>query len=342
MNNKFKTLIISGVILVWVVSVILMVSLSIGGGYGDYSNDYDTPGEDYYDDEYLDDGASGDATNEENGEYALEMEKDYARTAKSSVVADASVRPPNVPLGIEPVYAGGEYKEMIRRDGTLRVKSENPFEYFSAAKQKAVSLGGSVSNYSENISTYDDKTYQIITCTLVVPSHQFDAAINYLYTLNDIGVVTDRNWDEEKMTAEYVDLESRLNAKKKLVAELNKFYAKAKNVDDSISIYYQIQEVQEQVDQIEGRMKYLRAITSQSRIHMTISQPDAKSSPTPTTSRFIREMKALWSNIQYGAAWFIGFLVLMVFVSIIIFLLALLGIFIYRKIKSSLGNNPSS
>ncbi len=338
MNNKFKTLIISGVILVLVVSVILMVSLSIGGGYGDYSNDYDMPGEDYYDDEYLDDGSGGYATNEESGEYALETEKDYARTAKSSVVADASVRPPNVPLGIEPVYASG-FDSMIKKDGTIRIKGEHPFEIYSNARQKAISVGGAVMDYNESLSSYGDTQYQIITCTLSVPTPHFE---NVMISIRELGDVQGVEVTTDDVTDEYIDLESRLVSKKKLVAELNKFYAKAKNVEDSIDIYYQIQQVQEQIDQIEGRMKYLRAITSQSRIHMTISQPDAEVDPTPTTSRFTKEMKALWSNIQYGVVWFIGFLIIMVFLSLVIFLLALLGIFIYRKIKSSLGNNPSS
>jgi len=333
-NKNMKWVIVVGVVIAFVASVVVMTSLGSGGNGYNYDGDWgyeETPNESYsYDaeDELDMERAQKSATNSGSPAGAVD-DLAMAEMPDSSYHRDVSS-----PISIGSVSAG-EWNRMIKKDANIRIKGENPYEIYSSAKQKAMSVGGRVSDYNENVSDYEDKRYQTITCTLSVPTEHFDSVIE---TINQLGDVIDRSESEDDVTEEYVDLESRLSSKKRLIAELNKFYSKAKDVDDSIDIYYQIQQVQEEVDQIEGRMKYLRAMTSMSRIHLTISQPDVEIEPTSEPSRFVRGLHRLWNDIQDGAVWFIGFLIMMIVISAVIFLLVLLGLFIYNRIRMNIGN----
>ena len=336
MNRNMKWVIVVGIVVAFIASVVVMMTLGGSSGYN-YDGDYgyeEAPGEYYaYDSE--------DTALEKS--YSKELINDESEAMVSGGV-DVSRSPMPVPtqinrdirspISMDTVHAS-EWQRLIKKDATMRIKGENPYEIFSSARQKVISVGGMVSDYNESVSTYDDKKYQTITCTLSVPSDQFDSV---MMTIRELGEIVGTEISSDDVTEEYIDLESRLSSKKKLITELNKFYNKAKNVEDSIDVYYQIQQVQEEVDQIEGRMKYLRSITSMSRIHMTISQPDVEVETSPEPSRFLRGLQRLWNDIQDGIVWFIGFLILMVFISIILFLLILLGLYIYNRIKNSIGN----
>ncbi len=341
MYKKYKPWIIIGVVAIMILSVVMMVVIGRNGNdyYGyDYDEGYSDNG--YYEEDGVRDewGAQPGEINDDIESAAGSMEKRAMKVDTADMLASNSQAPaPSVveyDLEKRPVYAG-EIIEMVKKDGTIVISGEKPVDIYSQAKQRAFSVGGSVSNYNSETSTYNGMKYQTITCTLVVPTSEFSQVFDYVLTL---GEEKNSNINEVKVTEEYYGLKDDLNNRKRAIAELEKIYAKAKNVEDSLSVYYQIQDIQREVDRIQGKMNYLQTVSSESRIHMTITQPDEDSVTPPTTSRFMRGLQRLWNDIQDGVIWLIGFLIMLVFIGIVVFLLVLLGIFIYRKVKSSLGN----
>ncbi|MEZ4813085.1 MAG: DUF4349 domain-containing protein [Caldisericia bacterium] len=341
MYKKYKPWIIIGVVVIMIVSVVMMVAISSNNGdyYGydqDIDNGYYSEGGGARDKWATDDRIEVAYDAEEYADIeVVKMKAEPGTFAMSSSAPTPSVVEIDMNhLNNRAVYAG-EIGKMIKKDATMSIQGANPFEIYSQARMKALAVGGGVTDYNENHSKYDDVDYITISCTLTIPTGDFD---NLLNAIREMGDVTDQNISTDDVTAEYYDLQSDLANRKRAIAELEKIYAKAKNVEDSLSVYYQIQDIQREVDRIQGKMNYLQTVSSESRIHMTITQPDEDTVTPPTTSRFMRGLQRLWNDIQDGVVWLIGFLIMLVFIGIVAFLLVLLGIFIYRKVKSSLGN----
>lgn len=333
-----------GIVIAGVVVVLVAITLGLlAFGMGGYSDDYGYEEGYISEDEYLgnttdSDGAySGSSAEYDDQNYAKDISETAVPVAEPPPAGSAQYRR-DVELskqygGIGTVSAAS-YIQMLKKDATISVKVENPYESYVKTMQQIELLGGRQTHY--NKSSSEDFVY--ITCTFSVPSASFDKAVSIIDSLDP-----DANTQssEKDVTEEYIDMQSRLKAKRDLVEQLNKFYARAKDVDDSINIYYQIQSVQEEIESIEGRMKYLESVTSESTINVTFSQPDAKVIDNPTPSRFTRGMVRLWNDIQDGLVWLIGFILLLIPLSLVLGLLVWFGFIIYKKIiDAKSGTNP--
>jgi hypothetical protein len=85
----------------------------------------------------------------------------------------------------------------------------------------------------------------------------------------------------EDVTEEFVDLESR--ERNLLAAEqsLLELYNEAESVNDSLSIQRELTNVRDQIERVQGRIKYLEQRTDSSRIELTI-QPVREEAPPET------------------------------------------------------------
>ncbi|HOO97719.1 MAG TPA: DUF4349 domain-containing protein [Caldisericia bacterium] len=329
--NK-RGIVIAGVIVVLVAITLGLFAFGMGG-YEDYSYDYDTG---YIEEDEYATGSSPDY----DGGYAGTVDDNSVvfneqKVSSSYYKAEAPMmtnsaefaRDIEAPMGLGDIRTvnAATYIQMLKKDATISVKVENPYESYTKTQQQIEMLGGRQTHYNKSSS----EDYIYITCTFNVPSSSFQKAVEMIEALDP---EANTQSSEKNVTEEYIDMQSRLKAKRDLVEQLNKFYAKAKDVDDSINIYYQIQSVQEEIETIEGRMKYLEAVTSESTINVTFSQPDAKVVDNPTPSRFTRGMTRLWNDIQDGLVWLIGFILLLIPLSLVLGLLVWFGFIIYKKI----------
>ncbi|WP_160720285.1 DUF4349 domain-containing protein [Bacillus sp. USDA818B3_A] len=82
--------------------------------------------------------------------------------------------------------------------------------------------------------------------------------------------VLQRNINGQDVTEEYVDLESRLKSKKAVEERLLSFMKNAAKTEDLLKISDDLASVQEEIEVIEGRMKYLKNQTSFSTVNITL------------------------------------------------------------------------
>lgn len=80
----------------------------------------------------------------------------------------------------------------------------------------------------------------------------------------------------QDVTEEYVDLTSRLNAKKVVETRLLAFMEKASSADDLISFSKELGKVQEEIEQIKGKMNYLNQNVAFSTIELNVYQTSSK------------------------------------------------------------------
>lgn len=103
-----------------------------------------------------------------------------------------------------------------------------------------------------------------------VPESAFSGFLDDVENLAD--KVSHREVNGSDVTDEYVDLESRLKAKKAVEERLLAFMEEAEKTEDLLKISDDLGRVQEEIEQITGRMQYLDNQIAYSTVDIELSQ----------------------------------------------------------------------
>jgi len=155
---------------------------------------------------------------------------------------------------------------------SLEVEKGKFNETFDKITALAEQAGGYVSNTT---SEAYEGSLASGTITIRVPDDKFN---DTLVKVKKLGDVLNINVTTQDVTEEYVDLESRLRNQKAQEAVLLDMMEKATTVEDSIQIQQQLSYIQEQIEIITGRMRYLDNLVSFSTIDVYVKEPNL---PTP-------------------------------------------------------------
>ena len=138
---------------------------------------------------------------------------------------------------------------------------------FAAAETKlqdAIHLSGA---YIVQFSNQADAEGQSARYVVKVPADEFSS---FLARLREIEKNLQIRVEGSDVTEEYVDLEARLEAKKAAEARLLAFMEKATNVDDLVRFSAELAAVQEQIEQIKGRMRYIDQYVAYSTVNIRL------------------------------------------------------------------------
>jgi hypothetical protein len=111
---------------------------------------------------------------------------------------------------------------------------------------------GYILQFSENQSTAEQSGNYVIK----VPANGFSSFIRDLEKIKTVSDIR-HNIQGQDVSEEYVDLSSRLKAKQVVEARLLAFMEKAVKTDELLSFSNELAKVQETIEQIKGRMRYL-------------------------------------------------------------------------------------
>jgi hypothetical protein len=117
--------------------------------------------------------------------------------------------------------------------------------------------------------------------TIRVPVARFREALGRVESLS---TVTSRNVQAEDITEAFHDLEVRLANLRSVQARLQQFLARANNVTEALSVEHELERVGQQIDEIEGRMRFLANRAAFSTITVTLTaRPQANTvNPNPS------------------------------------------------------------
>lgn len=130
--------------------------------------------------------------------------------------------------------------------------------------------GGYILQFSEN-STNQEEGGQF---TLKIPSSGFASFMKNLESIPHLNL--QRNVQGQDVSEEYVDLEARLKAKQVLEARYLEFMQKATKTDDLVAFTNELGKIQEEIERIKGRMRYIDQNVAFSTVEIRVYQPDAK------------------------------------------------------------------
>jgi hypothetical protein len=151
--------------------------------------------------------------------------------------------------------------------------------------------------------------------------------------------VLQRNITGQDVTEEYVDLESRLKSKRVVEERLTSFLKTAAKTEDLLKISSDLAAVQEEIETIEGKMKYLENLTALSTVNITLYEdkvivPDLDKGKLNTWERtkkqFMESTNFLLSAVSGLVVFFIGNLPVL----IILALAALIAFVLIKKVKN--------
>lgn len=126
--------------------------------------------------------------------------------------------------------------------------------------------GGYVLQFSDNQSLHELGG----SFTLKIPANGFFSFIQELEKLKPISL--QRNMQGQDVTEEYVDLSARLKAKQVVEARLMSFMEKATKADDLVKFSDQLGNVQVEIEQLKGRMRYIDQSVAYSTVELRLYQ----------------------------------------------------------------------
>ncbi|MFT9598328.1 DUF4349 domain-containing protein [Mesobacillus sp.] len=234
-------------------------------------------------------------------------------------------------------------QRMVIYNAEMDIRVINFEKARNALEQKAKAYNGYI--VQSNSNRYDGEQ-QSGTMTFRIPQEHFHAFLNDAEGLSV--QVNNRHVSGQDVTEEYVDLESRLKSKKAVEARLLDFMKQAQKTEDLLKISSDLADVQEQIEQIAGRKKFLENQTALSTVTITLQENEV---PFPkidndslNTWQKIKKQFADNINILLAAGsgiivFLVGNLPILILVAMIV---AAIIYFVRKKTKSGQKNNVDS
>lgn len=214
-----------------------------------------------------------------------------------------------------------QYARKIIRNGELTIQTKSPETAQHNLEAVAESFGGFVvSSELTNTPQAEGASDTGVTIVMRIPSSRFPDAIAAITKLD--GRILNEKITGEDVTQEYVDLDARLKSKRALEAQFLEIMKQAHKVEDALDVQEKLGEVRTEIEQIEGRQRYLenQSALSTITVHLRSTAPVI----TATKTGFLQSISLAFGDcIDTGAAiinGFIRFLGVLIPVTILIFL----------------------
>lgn len=225
---------------------------------------------------------------------------------------------------------GYDMEEVVMEDVSSRTPVQNP----NVHPQKIIKTGfftfetKSVDDTYKKIKTWVEthngfiqndntsKDYNRINRSLLIriPSRSFQPLVDSIYS--SVKSLDRKEIRLKDVSEEFVDLEARLKAKRKLEERYLQLLSKANTVKDMLAIERQIAQIREEIEAKQGRLNYLQSKVSLSSIHLDFYEmTETTKAPSQTyMSRLWRAVKGGFTGIGefiIGALYLWPFLIVM-------------------------------
>jgi hypothetical protein len=171
------------------------------------------------------------------------------------------------------------------------------------------------------------------TSTLRVPVADFPAVVAQV---RKVGRVTSSSSSARDVTSQYVDLSARINALQQTRSTYLTLLSKATTIGDTLTVQQQIQQVQTQIEQLQGQQKVLVDSSDLATLAVSVSEAGAVPPPVPThqsPSGFGHALHRAVAGFNHGLQAIITVAGPLLLVLLVLGLFALLGQRGYRVVR---------
>jgi hypothetical protein len=168
-------------------------------------------------------------------------------------------------------------ERIVIRNASLSLVVNDPTESSDEIAAMAEEMGGFVVNMNVYQTTFDNGVEgERASITVRVPVERLDEALETIKA----GAIEVRNEtvSGQDVTEEYTDLQSRLRHLEAVEQQLLGFLEEARDTDDALSVFSQLEQKQAEIEVIKGRIQYLENSARLSMISVDL-QPDVADRP---------------------------------------------------------------
>lgn len=174
--------------------------------------------------------------------------------------------------------------EKIIKTVDLYVETKEYDAYISALSASVTTLGGYIESSTADFGNgYSSNRYA--TYTVRIPAEKLG---DFLVSAGENGTITSKTEEQQNVTLEYVDLESRIEAYKTEKQTLTSLLEKAESLDNVLAIQERLSEVNYQIESYTSQLKVLENRVSYSTVTLGISEVERVTEAEPT----------LWTRIK--------------------------------------------
>jgi uncharacterized coiled-coil protein SlyX len=176
-----------------------------------------------------------------------------------------------------------------------------------------------------------------------------DEYTDFLNSVGNIGVPASRTQSASDVTEEYVDIEARITNKRKLEARIIELLERPEDkLQHVIEVERELARVREDIERMEGRLRYLKDQTSLTTV--TVNIREERNYIPPQTPTISNRVSSAWSTSLINGRAFFENLVVAAAGNALGFGIFLLGLLIaipvlrrlYRFLQKSIGKNSAA
>jgi hypothetical protein len=257
---------------------------------------------------------------------ATEREADVgmARSRVAPAVADQVSRTAQRPL---PTF---DSTAMLIRTATAQVEVPKLDPAVAAARQAAAHFGGVVAN--AQVETGRNEVHRAVI-QIKVPAARFDSL---LAGLDPLGRVESVQVSAQDVGEEYVDIQARLTNLRRLEARLIELLAnRTGKLSDVLSVERELARVRGEIEQIEGRRRFLERSVALSTLELTLHEPEPIIAGSPGSNPIAAAFRDAWRNLVASVAWCIAALGVVVPGAIVVLGIAILARWLKRRLQAA-------
>ena len=155
--------------------------------------------------------------------------------------------------------------------------------------------GGYLESSSEYSGTDDSRS---VSLTYRVPQENYDS---FLAAIAEAGNVTYKNQQADDVTAQYLDVETRLENLKAQRTRLQQLQQQADNLSDLLEIESSLTDVQSQIESWQSQMDWYSDQVEQCTVYVSLSEVKTYSPPSEGfVSRMADAFASGWQNFAQG------------------------------------------
>lgn len=194
--------------------------------------------------------------------------------AEAPAMAEAQAAAYPGPQAIVLSQPGQPSRRMIIKDGLMELLVQDTDVALERVTQLAADQGG----YIVSSRVWMENDFKHAELRMGVPSMTFEDTLN---RLRRIGVqVLNEQASGQDVSAEYNDLQSRLINLEATAARVREFLEQARTVEESLKINATLSDLEGQIEQVKGQMKFYEDRAAYSTI--TVLLKPQMPTPTPT------------------------------------------------------------
>lgn len=240
-------------------------------------------------------------------------------------------------------------ERLVIENVDLAIVVKDPKARMKQISDLAKEFGGFVvsSNLSQSYTAVG-KEVPDATIVIRVPAERLDEA---LAKIKEGAVDIDyENRAGQDVTNQYVDLQSQLTAKEAAEKKLLEIMDKAVKAEDVLAIYLQVQNVQTEIEQLKGQIKYLEESAALSAISIHLIAEEGTQpievgpwKPSGAAKEAIQNLIVFFQNfVDFLIGFVLYVLPALILIAIPLFVLYLLGRAVYRRLRKSKVNVEES